>query len=312
MTEPANPILSDRHSAIAEIARLMQVHNLTIHDLATPEHDSKTSQLTRILSYVGGVLVLAGLCFFLSMQWDKLDSLLRVTLTFGPGLIALIIAIVASKEDRLTHVATPLFCMAALFQTSGLFVFLDEYTTGNNKTLAVLMVAGLMSAQFTALFAALRRPAILFFALAFGHFAFAALFDLMGIRERYAALTLGLSGLFIASSLARTPYGSITGFGFIVSGFTFASALFVVVNKTPMDIILIGVSALLIYASVYVRSRALLFVAVTSMLGYLGYYTDQYFKNIVGWPLALIVLGLIMIVASHYAVRLGSRFRAAT
>lgn len=304
------PIPTNRDQALAEIIRLMETNQITLADLKGFEREDQGDYITRILSYTGAVLVLAGLGFFLSMQWASLVSFLRVALTFGPGLIALVMAIVSLKNDAgYAHLATPLFTLAAFFQTGGLFVFLEEYADGDNTTMAVLMVMGFMAAQFTTLFFALRRPVTLFFALVFAHCAFAALFDVMDIRERYAAVTLGLSGLLISYALARSSLSSITGVGFIISGYSFASGWFTIAKDSPMDITLIAVAAGLMYASVLSRSRTLLFVAVTTMLGYLGYYTDEYFKNIVGWPIALIVFGLVMIIGSNYAIRLGRQFK---
>lgn len=301
--------MNERSVAIAEIERLMRIHDLTLNDLVSIQTESQTGQATRILSYLGGTLVLAGLAFFLSMQWAHLDSVLRVTLTFGPGLIALIMAIILGTEKKSGYLSTPLFTLAALFQTTGLFVFLGEYAHGNNDTLAIFIVTGIMTLQFLTLFFSLKRPAALFFSLIFAHLAVATVFDLMGIRERYAATALGLSGLMIATALARSAYVSITSLGFIISGFTFVSGWFIIVKNSPLDITLIGISVVLIYASVQAKSRALLFVSVITLLGYLGYYTDQYFKDIVGWPIALIILGLIMIVSSHYAIKLGQRLK---
>jgi len=42
--------------------------------------------------------------------------------------------------------------------------------------------------------------------------------------------------------------------------------------------------------SVKVKSRTLLLVSTFALLGYLGYFTNQYFADILGWPIALIIL----------------------
>jgi hypothetical protein len=304
------PTAQDARSfAITEILRLMQTYDVSPHDIATLNtNENKASALSRVMSYVGGILVLAGLCTYIGMQWAKFDALLHVAITFGPGFIALILGIIVARQDRNSHVATPLFVLSALFQTTGLFVFLDEYASGNDGVMAVLVVCTIMALQYLAIFIALRRPSILLLTLIFAHFAFAALFEKMGIQGRYSSLILGLSGLMIASSLSRTRFMPISGLGFVFSGFTFTSAFYVIFERTPFDIALIGVAAFMVYASVLNQSRSLLFVAIVTMLGYLGYYTKQYFSGMVGWPVALIILGLIMIVSASYAVRLGRNF----
>lgn len=299
--------------AVAEIGRLMRQYDVDVSELGSVQVEEKSSVLTRILSYVGGTLILSGLSVYLAMQWAHLDSLLRVALTLGPGLIAVVAAVVITTQERERGhlIATPLFVLAALFEMTGLFVFLKEYGHGNDAVMGSLMVCATLAVQFVALFGAVRKPAPLLLGLIFAHFAFAALFEKMGVDGRYYTLILALSGLMIATSLARTRFAPITGLGFIFSGFSFTSSLFVILERTPFDMLLIGVAAGMVYASTLARSRSLLFVGVCSMLGYLGYYTDHYFKDVVGWPIALMVLGILMIVASSYAVRIGRRFTPA-
>ena len=47
----------------------------------------------------------------------------------------------------------------------------------------------------------------------------------------------------------------------------------------------------LIALSIRVASRALLFVSVVGLLAYLSYFAYEYFADVVGWPIALILAG---------------------
>jgi Zn-dependent protease with chaperone function len=51
-----------------------------------------------------------------------------------------------------------------------------------------------------------------------------------------------------------------------------------------------------------------LFVSTLAVLAYTGWYTGEYFANSVGWPLALIGFGLLMIGVSALAVRIDRQF----
>lgn len=415
-----------KDQALAEIRRLMAEHSIGINDLTArkAKPTSGHSDMPKVFAYLGGTLILAGLVAYIGMQWNHLDSFLRVAVTLGPGLLALGAALTLTlqkgRDDQMAAI-TPLFALAALFQgwglyvflqeyagnnpvlhnlitsailgaqfwflfwqfrrtalmllafafslsfflssisgwdtfssflrvtvslgpglilltmaflpgiqdisknakksiipvllslsalfqTAGLFIFLDEYGGDGDPALATLMVTSIMGVQFLALFWRDPRPVLLFFLLIFAHGFFASAFDLLDISPRYSAFILGLSGLLISSALLRTPYASITPLCTFISGYTFAAASCVILEGTPFDVLLVGIAGLMIYGSVVTRSRMFLFVAVTSLLGYLGYYTDAYFKDMVGWPIALITFGLILIVASHYAVQLGRRF----
>ena len=56
------------------------------------------------------------------------------------------------------------------------------------------------------------------------------------------------------------------------------------------------------------RTRTLLFVSTIAILAYTGWYTGEHFADSVGWPLALIAFGLLMIGVSALAVRIDRQF----
>jgi hypothetical protein len=43
-------------------------------------------------------------------------------------------------------------------------------------------------------------------------------------------------------------------------------------------------------------------------LGYTGWYTEEHFANSIGWPLALIVFGMLMIGLSALAFRIDRKY----
>ena len=59
-----------------------------------------------------------------------------------------------------------------------------------------------------------------------------------------------------------------------------------------------------VYLSVTLHSRTLLFVATAAILAYTGWFTSEHFADSVGWPIALIIFGLLMIGLSALAFRI--------
>jgi hypothetical protein len=49
-------------------------------------------------------------------------------------------------------------------------------------------------------------------------------------------------------------------------------------------------------------------VATLAILAYTGYFTGQHFVDSVGWPLALIAFGLVLVGLSALAVRLDRHY----
>jgi len=63
-------------------------------------------------------------------------------------------------------------------------------------------------------------------------------------------------------------------------------------------------SGAIIYLSTLVRSRMLLFTGTCAMIGYLGWFTSEYFADSIGWPLVLIIIGVVFIGFSVFAVKI--------
>jgi hypothetical protein len=300
-----------RQHALDHIASLARAHGLTPDDIAahmlrdTSAPSVQAGMLVRLLSYVGGILVFAGIGYFISLQWNALDSFGRVLITLGPGLAALVLAVATLRDPRYTRAATPLFLIAAFLQPTGLFVMLREYAGGDDTAMASIVVFGTMTAQTATLFWKLRRTSLAFIAIVFGFALLWAMMEKTDIDGDIIATVLGFSGLLVSTAVNRTPHRAFVPFSYFVFAATMAGGIFALLEDSAYDMLLLLVAPLMIFASVRAESRSFLCAAVITMLGYLCYLTERYFADMLGWPIALIFIGLAMIGISAYAVRLG-------
>ena len=303
-----------KEQALSQIVALATTHNITIDEigarLTKSELISKSGKwLTQLLGYVGAALIFGGLALLISMIWDDLGSAARVIITLGPGLVAYMLAIITLNDPRFEKASTPLFLKAAVLQPWGMFVFLDEYASGDDAQLAALIVFGILALQFMATFLTYRRTSLLFFGYLFWNGALGILMDRAGVPGDTLGLGLGLSILMIAYYIDTTPHRAIAAFWYFIGGAGFLWSVFDIVEGSAADILFLPVSILMMFVSVRMHSRTLLLVGTFALLGFLGYYTDEYFKDIVGWPVALIVMGFLLIGISAYAVKLGQNIR---
>lgn len=302
-------------TALSQIRDIAHSAGLSGQDIATAlarieddKAEHSVSVLQKVMSYIGGAFVFGGICVYVGMVWEDLDSLSRVIITLGSGFVAFIIGLMSIGDPRFVRASTPLFLIAAALQPTGLFVFMHEYLpTSGNLALAAAYVFGFMTVQQAIAFVACRRTSLLFFSLFFYYLFASALFDLLDVDSKMTALTLGVSGIAASWIASKTEHRGISPFYFFFSGLFIAAASFDYLEETKFDVLLIGVVALMIFASVRAASRALLTVSILALLCYLGYFTDEYFKDVVGWPIALVVIGLIMIGVSSLALKLGRK-----
>jgi hypothetical protein len=301
-----------RTRALEEIAAIARQHGLSAGEIATaigapPNAAGETRGrvvLVRVLGFLGGMFVFAGVGVFIALQWSQMNSAARVVVTLGSGLAAFVLAMLANREFRFDKATTPLLLIAAVLEPTGMLVAFQEFGSGGDWRVASLITSGAMTLQFAATFGRLRRSAPLFMAVVFGTLFWWTALDLLDVDEKVIALVLGGSILLTAVGIDRTAHRDITPVSYLLGAAAFLYGFFDAVERTPFEISFLAVAALFVYLSVVLHSRMLLFVATMAILGYTAWFTEEHFANSVGWPLALIVFGMLMIGLSALAFRI--------
>ena len=165
--------MTAKEQALQQIADISREHNLTLPEIlaelspSKEASDSKSTILTRLFGYLGGIFVLAGLGVFVEMQWESMNAIARITVTLGSGIAAFIMALFATEDERWEKTVTPLFLLAALLQPTGILVTLDEFSSGGDERHAILLTSGVLLIQQTLIFLKTRRTVLLFMSLIF-------------------------------------------------------------------------------------------------------------------------------------------------
>jgi len=98
-------------------------------------------------------------------------------------------------------------------------------------------------------------------------------------------------------------YPRLISLGYLVGSIMAYSGLFDLVQNTPVELLYLAVTTSVLYACVVLQSRALLLTTVLAMLGFIGYYSTEYFSNSLGWPITLIIMGIIFFAISSVALK---------
>jgi len=315
--------VDERAAALVEVARLAREHGLTAEELtavlprdasanARPAEvvaaPAESNVLVRVLGFLGGTFVFAGLGVFIALQWESLGSLARVVITLGPGVTAFTLAGLARREQRYSRASTPLYVVAAVLQPVGMLVAFEEYGSGGDWRWASLVVSATMALQYGLAFAASRRSTVLFIA---GSFAAAALwtaFDLADLDNGIVGIAVGGGLLLLAVWADRSNHRDITPPWYFIGAAACLAGLFDLVESTFLELLFLAAASGFVYLSVVLRSRTLLVVATLAILSYTGYFTAEHFADSLGWPLALVAFGLFMIGLSTIAVRIDRRY----
>ncbi|MDD2832881.1 MAG: DUF2157 domain-containing protein [Methylotenera sp.] len=307
--------MSLKKDALQDIVSLAQHNDISLQEIAAAlqapprqGHKESSSVLSKLFGYIGGIFVFAGIGVFISMYWDDFGSAARVIVTLGSGLVAFIMGLMCLADKKYERAATPLLLMASILQPMGVLVMLQEYASGGDARHGLMFMAIYMLIQQGAAFIAKGRTALAFSAILFGCIFFVNLFDVWGLDEKLNGMVMGASLLCVAYAMHQSKHFAIAPFWYFFGAVILLFSVFDQVKNTPLELAYLGLSALIIFVSTYVRSRTLLLVGTMSMLTYIGYYTAKHFANTVGWPIALVIIGIALVALSALAVRLNRQY----
>jgi hypothetical protein len=304
--------VDERVRALEQIVAVARAHGLSATEVAAaiePSSGDAGARRTRgvlvhVLGVLGGTFVFAGVGVFIALQWSELNAAARVLVTLGSGLIAFVLAVLGTRDRRFDKAATPLFLAAAVLEPGGMIVAFVEFGSGGDWRLASLVTSGAMAAQFALTFGVLQRSALLFLTILFGTAFFWTALDLMEADQAVISVVLGTSMLLAAVGADRSGRSEITPFWYFAGATAFLYGFFDMVERTPLEITFLAVAAGFVYGSVLLHSRTLLAVGTIAILAYTAYFTGEHFVDSVGWPLALVAFGLVLIGLSALAVRI--------
>ncbi len=304
-----------KEKAVQDILDIARRHGVTLEDLrcALEETEPVSSPrfrgiLPRLFASLGGTFIFAGLCVFIGINWEEMNAAARIIVTLGSGLATFGMGLAALSWRRYEKVVTPLFLIAAVLQPTGILVALDELSSGGDWHYAGLLMAAIMAFQQGVTFAVKGRTTLLFTTILFSATFLSVLFDLLDIDPQITGVTLGLSLILVNLAVDKTRHTTITPFWYLTGSTSFLWGVFDMLEGTPMEIFFLVIACGMVYLSVYVRSRTLLACGTVSILSYIGYFTSQHFLESWGWPLALILLGFVLIGLSAAAVRINQRY----
>lgn len=305
--------MTDRERALEQIVVLMQQHAISsaeVHAALPGERlggGTTGSKLATLFGYLGAAFVVVGIATLIGVNWEKLSSLARVLVTLGTGAALLFYALWNQRSQRFPAITGALYALSYLLQPTGVMVALEEWGADGDVRIAVALTAAVMAMQAGLIHVRRGHPVLLGAIVVFAAIAFATFADLIGVRDDWIQLALG-SGLTLCGLglRGRHAWGVAAAAVLVGSSMTYIGA-FELLESTAAEVLLPALSALGIYLSVVLANRLLLLTGVLSLLAYLAYFTAEYFAESVGWPVVLIILGLLFVAVGMLALRLNRR-----
>jgi hypothetical protein len=276
---------------------------------------------SKILYFLGGLVVLAGVLFLVGQIWEDLGSFGRIFITLGLGLMFAGSGSFLWRSDSIggKRLGSVFHVIGGLLIPSGTLVMLDELFLSTGSPWPVATVFGVMTIWYAVLNAYHKHVLLAFFALANGTiflYAFMnalvdeSLITLSGdTLNAYLTMFIGLGYLLCSQAFQHTRNEKLVSWLNLFGTLGFFGAAFSrVFDSGFWQVLFVLLVAGGVVWAVLKKSRAILAVSTCFLLAHLSYITGAYFADSIGWPIALIVLGFLFIGLGYASLSISKKY----
>ena len=299
-----------------------QNNDTTDSSLKSGEFRENSRNLTKVFYVIGMVIAIIGIIILIGQNWDKIGFAGRILVTLGISFTTYIIALlIKSSEHRI--ISQIMFIISAILSPMGIFILLGEYKIDIDLNINIMISLGLAVIYGFAFFIS-KKNILAVFVTAFvtwAYYAFIAkIFNIEYANSediiKWATMLLGLAYIFIAyeyASLCGKTDGTDKKEKTIIKNLFYSLGTIAILGAGisiggTFDIIFIAIIFMAFYASVYLRSAFMLVLAGMFLITHTLKLTGEYFVDSIGWPIALIGSGFIIIGVGYLTYYLNKKF----
>lgn len=315
-----NQLLDDIRQAAAE-KLISKQELLSAYDSGAEKNSTRIMASTAFL-YIGGLVVFFGLVLLVGNNWNQLNAPAKAIVSFGPTLIAFYLGFFFNNNTDANRAAS--FIMYVI---SMLLLPIAVYATLSALGMQFVSRAEVISYELSlaiiyGLFAYASKRKMFMIPLVFSLTALFftgtdALFNIAAGPKfyQYRFLVVGVAYLLLANyysninKIRLSKFWNI--FGFIVA----LGAALALGGYRPFDFdqilweiafpILVFIA---IYYSVYIKNTGALALSALFLIIYILKITAEYFSTGLGWPLAVVLAGLLIMAVGYVSVYVNRRY----
>jgi hypothetical protein len=286
--------------------------------------EEKNTMVSKILYYVGGAIVVAGIAIYTGQKWEMFSSVTRIAITLGSGVAMFMSAVFLAQNKQTIGVANAFHFIGGLLIPTGLYVLVHEYFGDVFPRSVHSIIMGALAVSYVVSHKAMKSLILLIFSIIFGtlfYFAFVEyligaswfMFDLERLTM-YEFLTVGATYLLLAYTFSKEAGRRIlSGFLYGFGSLFFLGSTLALGGWSPDQYIFWesmypGFVFGGLFLSAYLRSRVMLIFSALFLMGYIGKITGEYFSDSIGWPTALILVGFILVGVGYLTVYLNQKY----
>lgn len=322
--------------SVKELAEQKMISKKELNEVfSSVDQNKKKNSLIEVLYYLGGLIVVFGIIILITKNWYKLNSVIKILSTLGSGIVVYLVAVFFRQYKKLKKISSAFYLMSALILPIGLFVIFkianfDIFSYGVYSIIfAILSIVYFLSYFFDK-----TNEILLLFSIIFAMVLFYSVmgffFEKSPLWETYVGyLTLfvgfvyGLLGYIFRKTSLKVFTKPFYDLGALL---TLSSAMYlggyrafsykmplseiplVHIGKMVWEIAFPFLTFFFVYLSVRLKHKRFLDFGVAFFMGYIIKITAEYFSDSLGWPLALVIIGLLMIFLGYSVVNFRKKY----
>ncbi len=275
---------------------------------------------SRVLYYIGGGIVVLGIAVLIGQNWDRLNAFTKLLSTLGISLGVFIYGLVLCRNKGHDILGQALFFISALVAPIGLYVLFD-ITGFNASSMPVQSIIYIILTLWMVIsFLKIRKFVFLIFTIVFSANMYVCINFMIAMGSPflekilfYSLLILGVSAILIGYFLTETEFSGLSGLLYAVGSAFFLGEAFALCGYPPennriWEILFPALVFGLVYISVRIKSKSILIISSGYLMVFILNITSIYFSGSLGWPLALMLIGILLIITGYFTIYLNKKY----
>ncbi len=314
----------EKQQLLAELKQQLQEGLITKSELvaltstSSADIDSAPHKMVSVLYTIGAIIAIVGVIILIAQNWNEIGFVGRIAVTLGISLATFVAGFVlcAPHQNKLSQV---MFFISAVLAPIGSLVLIDEADMTMSLTTNVVL-AFILAVVYGVAYWATRKNILVLITVGFGSWAYYAvlaktfessLFD--GDILKWAAIVAGAAYILMARGFATKDSEVISVENNAVAGILYAVGAFSILLAGIsfggfFDVLYIAVLFAGFYGSIFLKSRGVLLLSALFLMIHIGKLTVEYFADSIGWPVALIFIGFVVIAVGYGTLWLNRKF----
>lgn len=312
---------------ISRVAADKSVSFREIEDAYTGGVSTDTDLLTHkritvsdALYLVGALIVVTGISVLVGQHWSEIGIFIRILVTLGSAIVAFVCGWLLSRKAELTIWSAAFYIISSILLPLGVFVVFDSLGLLTENLFTESLIAFIVVFLHALAFWFLKKGVHLIFLIAYGvWFYYSVLVYLFGEQTissdivSYITMVLGVSLLFLGYAVSRSQFGRISGLIYSAGVVGLLGACMAVQGygddaKVYWEVLYPVISFGLIFLSSELKSKAVLVLSTLMLMGFILKITGEYFAENIGWSLALVIAGLLLMAIGYVAFEVNKRY----